>query len=258
LSGAGGGGSLTLVGTGIRLAHLAPDARSALERAETVFFLVADALTRTWLERLRPDAGTLAGFYADGKPRRDTYAEMAEHLLEHVRGGAHVCAAFYGHPGVLVRPAHLAVAAARREGYPARMLPAISALDCLLADLAIDPGDGCQSYEATGFLVTGRVPDPEATLVLWQLGPLGETAHRPEVDTSRLPVLVDDLRRFYPPEHETIVYEASPYPVCDPTVQLLPLGELAGARISFVSTLVVPPVRAPQVDAALAAALRLE
>jgi hypothetical protein len=36
------------------------------------------------------------------------------------------------------------------------MLPAISAEDCLFADLGVDPADhGCPSYEATDFLVHG-------------------------------------------------------------------------------------------------------
>src|SRR2546429_6584747 len=43
---------------------------------------------------------------------------------------------------------------AREEGFEAEMLPAVSAEDCLFADLGVDPGDeGCQSFEATSFLL---------------------------------------------------------------------------------------------------------
>jgi tetrapyrrole (corrin/porphyrin) methylase-like protein len=226
-------------------------------RADDVFFLVADPVTSHWLERERPDARSLDGLYTPGKLRRETYAEIAEALLTRVRAGAAVCAVFYGHPGVLVRPAQLALAQARREGYDARMLPGVSSLDCLFADLELDPAEGLQTYEATSFLVGGRIPDATALLVLWQVGSLGEEAHRSEVDVSRVPVLVEYLERFYSSRHETIVYEASPFPGCDPGIQRVALGRLAEARITPASTLVVPPARPPQDDQPLRAALGL-
>ena len=67
------------------------------------------------------------------------YARIVGDILDAVRGGASVCAAFYGHPGIFVTPSHDAVRRARAEGYPARMLPAVSAVDCLFADLGVDP-----------------------------------------------------------------------------------------------------------------------
>ena len=54
---------------------------------------------------------------------------------------------------VFVQPSHESIAIARLEGFSARMLPGISAEDCLFADIGLDPGkDGCQSFEATDFL----------------------------------------------------------------------------------------------------------
>jgi uncharacterized protein YabN with tetrapyrrole methylase and pyrophosphatase domain len=253
----GAGGSLTVVGTGIQLGQLTPDALAVLKGADDVVFLVAGPVTLGWLERLRPDARSVEHLYVPSKPRREIYAEIAEEMLKGVRAGRSVCAAFYGHPGVLVRPAHVAIAQARREGYPARMLPAVSSFDCLIADLDIDPGQGCQAYEATSFLVTGRVPDLTAVLVLWQLGLLGESIYRPIVDVSRMSFLVECLERFYPSDHAAIVYEASPFPVCDPSVQRIALHELAQARITFGSTLVVPPAKPPETNSALVAALQL-
>ena len=96
--------------------------------------LVPDPVTRSWIERCNPRSRSLHGLYAPGKRRSDTYAEMVSELLEPVRAGREVCAAFYGHPGVFARPGHEAIRLARDEGFPARMLPAVSALDCLVAD----------------------------------------------------------------------------------------------------------------------------
>lgn len=122
------------------------------------------------------------------------------------------------------------------------MLPAISAEDCLFAELGIDPGrTGCQSYEATNFLLTTRPVDAAAVLILWQVGVLGEWGHARTTDQRRLKLLLDRLLDIYPAEHEAILYEASPYPVGDAIAVPTPLGRLAEAVVTAATTLVVPP-----------------
>ena len=139
------------------------------------------------------------------------------------------------------------------------MLPAVSALDCLVADLGIDPGTtGLQTYEASDFLLHRRRPDPTTTLVLWQVGVLGESGYALEPDPRRLAVLAEELGRWYRPEHETIVYEATPYPlVSEPLVLRVPLAELSGAPVPLLSTLVVPRARRPRRDRKMLARLGL-
>jgi hypothetical protein len=236
-----------------------PEAASAIELADEVVYLVTQPLTAQWIERTNPRSRSLDNLYAPGKPRRETYAEMVEELLKPVRAGREVCAAFYGHPGVFVNPGHEAIRRARAEGYRARMLPGVSALDCLVTDLGIDPAvTGLQSYEATDFIVHRRRPDTAATLVLWQIGVVGELGYATGPRRENLALVVDRLARAYPREHEVIVYEASPYPlVADPFVLRLPLEELTGARVPLLATLVVPPARKPRRDRALAARLGL-
>ena len=253
-------GSLTVVGTGIALREqVTPEAAAAIERADDVLYLVTQPLTAQWIERTNPHSRSLDGLYAPGKPRRETYAEMVEELLAPVRAGRDVCAAFYGHPGVFVRPGHEAVRRARAEGRRARMLPAVSALDCLVADLGIDPAaTGLQSYEATDFLVHRRHADPAVLLVLWQIGVLGDLGVTMEPRRENLTLLVERLTETYPGHHEAILYEASPYPlVADPVVLRLPLAELTEARVPLLSTLVVPPAQVPRRDPEAAARLGL-
>jgi Tetrapyrrole (Corrin/Porphyrin) Methylases len=81
---------------------------------------------------------------------------MVNRIIKYVKRDLRVCAVFYGHPGVFCTPSHESIRIARKLGYRATMLPAISAEDCLFADLGVDPGKhGCQSFEATDFLVYG-------------------------------------------------------------------------------------------------------
>ena len=246
-------GALTVVGTGIAVgSHLTAESREALERADLVLFLVAEPVAASWLSTLNPRSRSLSGHYRGGATREEIYASIVDEILDEIRAGGNVCVAFYGHPAVFVRPAHDAVRRAVEEGFEARMLPAVSALDCLFVDLGIDPADtGLQSYEATDFLVHQRTPDPSAALVLWQMSVIGQEGAAPDAGGRGLSVLTEYLAGWYPSGHEVVLYEASPYPIASAAVQRLQLVELAAAKPSEMATLYVPPARRPSASAAM-------
>jgi hypothetical protein len=112
------------------------------------------------------------------------------------------------------------------------MLPGVSTEDCLFADLGIDPAAGCQSYEATDFLLNGRRIDTSAALVLWQAGVVGDLRYRQGPATDGLRVLVDHLLHLYPGDHRVMAYEAATLPVFGSRAVPVPLGELAEAELS--------------------------
>ena len=237
---------------------MTPEARTAIEQADEVFFLVDDPVMQHWIAGLNACARSLQPFYAAGRQRTETYEAMTEAILDPARRGAWVCAAFYGHPGVFVRPSHEAIRRARLEGFEARMLPAVSAEDCLFSDIGFDPGEtGCQSYEATEFLMHARTIDTSAALVLWQVGFLGQLTYAPRPERSRVPVLVDYLLARYPPDHEVVVYEALPYPVRRSSIERVALSDLATADLAPMATLYVPPLQPPTSDPAMLAKLGL-
>ena len=235
-------GSLTIVGTGIRLGQLTFEARVVLEHADKLLYLVADPLTQSWILRTNGKAESLEHLYARGKNRLDTYRAMVERILACVREGLEVCVAFYGHPGVFVYPSHEAIRLARLEGFSARMLPGISALDCLFADLGVDPATtGCQSYEATDFLIHRRQIDTGSALILWQIGAVGQVDYRRKCNSRGLAVLVETLGEHYAASHPTVIYEASQFPICDPVIERVPLASIPRARVTHGSTLYLPP-----------------
>jgi Tetrapyrrole (Corrin/Porphyrin) Methylases len=251
--------SLVVVGTGIQWAgQTTLAARRAIEAADRVLFAVADPGTVRWLRSLRPDAESLR--YGEDGPRRPIYGAMVETILAELRLGRRVCAVFYGHPGVFATPAHEAVRAARSAGFAARMLPGVSFLGCLFADLGLDPGrEGCLVYEATDFLIRRRPFDRYTPLVLSQVALVGNPDVFDPSDTDRirrgLSVLAEALSLHYPPSHEAIVYDASTHPINPPRIVRRRIDELAGAPVTEVSTLFVPPVEAAPIDEEMRARL---
>lgn len=254
-------GSLTIVGTGIRLVgQVSLEARAAIEKAQKVIFLVADPATQQWIRDLNPTSESLQDCYAPGKPRINSYHEMVDRIVSPVRRGLKVCAVFYGHPGIFVYPSHVAIRRARAEGHEAVMLPAISAEDCLFADLGIDPGArGCQSYEATEFLVHSRKPDISSYLILWQIGVVGDVKFSPKGNLpERLRVLADTLKRYYGEDQKAIIYEAAQYPVCKPRIVKTTIGKMLDHHLTGISTLFISPKTKPTTDAEMLTKLKMD
>jgi uncharacterized protein YabN with tetrapyrrole methylase and pyrophosphatase domain len=222
--------------------HLTPQSRAEIERAEEFHYLMVDELSDSWIAKLNPNSHSLRAHYAPDRKRSETYEAMVEQILASVRAGRRVCAAFYGHPGVCAFPSHEAIRRAREEGFSARMLASVSAEDCLFADLGVDPGkSGCQSYEATDFLLRPRTFDPTAALVLWQVAFIGITQAPVAPAPETFKVLVEYLLEFYDPDHEAVLYEASPYPVGESSVKRIRLGDLADAELGPLATLYLAP-----------------
>lgn len=251
-----GRGGLVVVGTGIELGrHISERSLTEIRRAERVFCL-ADAFALAMVMEMRPDTISLSGYYAEGRDRRETYREMTAAIMAEVLSGVQVCAVFYGHPGVFAQVPHAVIAAAREHGVAARMEPAISAEACLYADLGIDPGDsGVQSIEATQFLVCDHLLDCSCLVLLWQVALSGDlSCTRFEADVAGIQALVDKLRRWYPLDHQVILYEAAVLPIQKYRAEQLPLGALPGAQYQEFTTLVIPPLRRPRREAPTVAA----
>lgn len=251
-------GSLTCVGLGMMLgAHLSPRARHCMEQADVVFVAASDGVVELWVQGMRADARSLQPFYAEGKPRPQTYREMVEAMLIEVRAGRRVCGAFYGHPGVFADVPHAAIAQARLEGFAATMEPAISAESCLYADLGIDPGrTGCQHYEASQFLFYRRSVDAASHLVLWQVGVVGDRSFsRTATGAAHRQLLVERLLETYPPAHRVIAYEAATLPIQSPRMERAEIAALADIDLRMHTTLVVPPAKALEPDPAMLARL---
>lgn len=244
-------GSLVVVGTGISVSgQMTVMTKSQIENADIVFMGIVNKIGESVVQKLNPNTVDLDDLYEKGKSRALTYKEMADRIVDAVKEGQRVVAAFYGHPGVFVNPSHAAIQRVRELGLQAEMLPGISAEDCLVADLGIDPSRfGCQSYEATQFLFRDYKMDPHMTQIIWQIGLAGEVTLG-VLDASQcqpgLDLYTEILLELYPADHEIILYEAATFPLYGPRIERFPISELPNCKPTLISTLVVPSLGIPE------------
>jgi siroheme synthase len=207
------------------------------------------------IQRFRRDAINLGVHYLPGRDRRETYREIDAVVMAEVEAGRYVCAVFYGHPGVFADVPHALLRKAREQGIPARMEPGISAEACLYADIGIDPGKrGVQSMEATHFMIYDRQPDTAGLVLLWQVALSGDlSCTRLHAERDGLQALVDKLLRWYPADHEVILYEAAQLPIGAARIERLALRDLPSAHYEEYTTLVIPAFGELRDDPRLAA-----
>ncbi len=238
-------GSLTVVGTGIKaLAHMTAEASSVIRAADKVLYGTCEQLTERWIKDNAKAAESIDSFYTDGALRSHAYRDMIDKILNEVRSGQNVCLSLEGHPGIFVHISHESIRLARQEGYAARMLPGISTQSVMFCDLLIDPAlYGCQSFDATDFLLRGYKPDRTSMLVLWQVGCVGDLRYRRDgFANENLPVLIEVLEKFYDRAHEVLIYLAPLFVISAPKITRTTIRGLASHDLNL-ATLCVPPLR---------------
>jgi hypothetical protein len=238
--------ALQLVGVGYGgKGNWTGEALEALTTAERLFYLVSEPMAALALRRLVPSAESLHDCYREGEPGAEASRRMEARILAALRAGQRVVAAFSGHPAVYCGPVLPALAAARAEGFSARMVPGISCLDWLLADCCDLLGQwaGRSVYEATDFLLRPRTFDPGLPLILLQPGVVGVQAFRAGEagDPRGLEILTEALLGRYPPGQRVVLYEAATLPTSTAVRQEVTLEALVRTPISVTTTLVVLP-----------------
>src|SRR3546814_3724665 len=78
---------------------------------------------------------------------------------------------------------------------------------------------------------------------LWQVALAGDlSCTRLHAERDGLQALVDKLLRWYPPDHEVILYEAARQPIESPRIDRVLLRDLPAAHYEEYTTLVIPPL----------------
>lgn len=252
---------LAVFGSGIKtIAHCTKEAETYLRKSDKLLYLVNEPIMKEWIAECNPAAECMDDIYNKYRLRIDSYLEIRDHILRTLEAHPRVGVMLYGHPTVFAKPALDAAIIAKQRGHEVRILPGISAEDCLFADLMIDPGaGGCQSFESTDFLIHHRKFDNTSHLILWQVGIIGAFHHtKGQYDNvPGLMILRDRLLEFYPETHELALYEASQYPGYLPKIEYVTLAKLPEAKTSSLTTLYVKPAGKAITDVKMLDALKI-
>lgn len=236
-------GKLVIAGIGIKLlSHITHEAKLAIEAAKKVFYISFHPFMDQYIQQLNPSAESLNYLYDTTENRRETYELMAQKVVsEVVENNADVCMVFYGHPCVFALPGRLAMEELRRQKYFCVALPAVSALDCVFSDLLLDSMKGYTCLEATDLVKHQRQLDISQHNIIWQ--PYMYASYstiEKSADEETFKELIHYLLKFYPKDHQAIVYSASMYPGKEFSSKTIRISQLTKADFSVESTLVIP------------------
>lgn len=243
-----------IVGLGIVNVHqITREVDEALRRSCEILYLAQEFGLVEYLQQLCPKVTNLHSVsYREGDNRMNAYNMMTAKVIEAALDHPPVTFALYGHPLVFALPPFQILKVASLLGLRVRLLPGISAMDCLFIDLKLDPGRGLQIYEATDMLLLQRPLQPEVACLIWQIGAIESllysvATNRPE----RFSRLKNYLLQYYPPEHKVIAAYSSTFPLIPSLLTEFPLGEIEAyaQKLHAGVTLYIPPVSTrPVVD----------
>lgn len=236
-----------IAGLGVRgVNQVTREAERALRSSHEVLYLDAGVATGPYLESLCPRVTSLyEESYSQEKPRLTAYEHMAIRVIQAALDHPPVTFLIHGHPLVAVDAPFLVLKMAEALGLKVEVLPGISSLDALLADLRLDPVvQGVQMYEATDLLLRRRPLQNDVPAIIWQIGPLETALHSQRVSRpERFVRFVAHLQQFYPPWHRVVAVYSSPHPLMPPEILRFALGDMGNyaERIHAGFTLYVPP-----------------
>jgi len=236
-----------IAGLGLQtVCQVTREVEAAIRSSREVLYLDTGVATRSFLETLCPRVAPLyEESYSDQRPRVNAYEHIAARVIDAALDHPPVTFAIHGHPLVAAHPPFLILELANALDMRVAVLPGISAIDAILADLRLDPVvHGLQMYEATDLLLRRRPLQPEVPALIWQIGPLETCLHSMAVSRpERFFRLIAHLRQYYPARHEVVAIYCSPHPILPPSIlrfALEDMGEYAH-RIHAGFTLYVPP-----------------
>ena len=236
-----------IAGLGVRgVNQVTAEVERALRASREVLYIDAGVATRTYLESLCPRVTALfEQSYAEERSRLNAYEHMAIMVVQAALENPPVTFAIHGHPLIAAHPPFLVLEMARALDLKVEILPGISALDTLFADLNLDPVvHGVQMYEATDLLLRRRPLQSDVPAIIWQIGPLETALHSLRISRpERYSRFIAHLRQFYPAQHPVVAVYCSPHPLMPPRVLRMALEELGehAEQLHAGFTLYVPP-----------------
>jgi len=235
-----------LIGSGIKsISHLTVEAQACIKQADKVLYLVNEPIIEQWIVKYSNHCSSLEDLYFSANERSEKYQLISDKIVSDSLSTKALTVVFYGHPTVFAEPGLKAIKVLDDLNVNTVVLPAISAEDCLFADLRIDPGEnGCYSVEASDLLIYDKNLIKDSDCIIWQVGSVGNIQSPTyEVNNIGINLLIAKLEEYYPKEYIVYIYEAAMYPSTTAYIQKCKIKELGANTLTPLSTLYIPAIK---------------
>lgn len=237
---------ITIAGMGVSaVVQVTSQTEQRIRQCNEALFLDAGVGTAAFLQARCPRVTPLYGLYQEGGSRRETYHRQTATVIEAALCRRPVIYLTHGHPMVFSYASTLIRDVAQALDLRVEVLPGISSMAALMADLWLDPAThGLQMFEATDILLRRRPLQPDVPALIWQVGNLETILYTTKNSGSdRLLRFRDWLLHFYPADHPITAYHAAPHPITVHQQWQFPLRALPeqAERLHPAITLFVPP-----------------
>lgn len=234
-----------LVGAGIAFPdHLTIETVEILTMCARICTNLPEATLDGLPQDLRDKCLSLWPLYQDGRLRTENYKDVFQAVVEIAEIDTPVAWLTPGHPIIFDSVSASLLSEGKSRGWDVRVVPAISSIDTMLAELGYDPAHGLLIHEATA-LVRRRIPVVRSiSMMLLQPAVFDVDVAIIAGDSSGpdLAPLRDYLLEFHSADHECVLIRSSSKVGERDLVTRLKLRDLASVAYELVagSTLFVP------------------
>jgi hypothetical protein len=194
---------LYLVGAGIDFpGHLTVQTIEILSSCEQIYTNIPDDRLHVLPHDLRAKCVSIWSLYRDKRERKKNYNDVTEEIVDRAMSVRPFGWLTPGHPMVFDSVSHALLKAGEERGWRVHVVPGISSLDTIFAEVGYDPANGLLVYEADG-LVRDQVPIlTNFALLLLQPGAFGSNLAHLSSWRPDLAPLRDYICQFHAPDHE--------------------------------------------------------
>ena len=239
------GPDLYLMGSGICFPeHLSMQTLEAMEMCKAIYTNLTDAELHYMPHHLRGRCVSVWSLYQDNRNRSFNYEDIAQTVSQTVNGdGAAVGWLTQGHPTVFDSVTQDLLATAERRDWSVSVVPAVSCIDTVLAQVGYDPANGLMILEAAACVSQTIALQPQMATLLLQPSAFGSSlAHYRDGWEPDLGPLRDHLLQFFEPGHPCAFVRSASRQSGSPHAQWGPIDGMAAIPFEALaaSTLFIP------------------
>jgi precorrin-6B methylase 1 len=227
-----------LLGAGVAFPdHLTVQTIDILSSCRRVCTNLPELRLSTLPADLREKCVSLWPLYQDGRLRHDNYRDVTHAVLAEGEKARPVAWLTPGHPMIFDSVSKALLDASHLRNWKVAIVPAISSVDTLLAELAYDPATGLLVHDSTG-IVLRKIPLVDSVALIL-LQPSTFLSDRAQLSLNHgapdLSPLRDYLGRYFPLTHRCALVRSSALAARPPDITWTTLSDLPEVPMSVLA-----------------------